>query len=287
MNKKVFKKLLFFAVFVASLVLVWESGFGGFVKSVKNFPDGVTIESVKKEFIKSGKLVFDTVNSDSFLTHEGVLVNTNLNRTQNGLRPLLRNQRLDIVARLRLDDMFSGQYFEHISPSGDSASVEAGKIGYDYITIGENIALGNFKDDSELVNAWMDSPGHRANVLNSKFTDIGIAVGKGRFDGRETWIAVQVFAKPLTACPSVDTTLKAFIDSEVRNLEEMKEDLNRRKSEIDSMESNGVPDRQEYRDAINEYNSLVAVLNQRVSELQTKIGQYNKSVQDFNICLKS
>ena len=54
----------------------------------------------------------------------------------------------------------------------------------------------------------MASPGHRANILNSRFIDIGVAVKEGEYQGKETWLAVQEFGEPLSDCPSPSTDLR-------------------------------------------------------------------------------
>ena len=54
----------------------------------------------------------------------------------------------------------------------------AKKAGYEYISVGENLAMGNFKNDGDLVEAWMNSPGHRANILSFKYKELGVAVIK-------------------------------------------------------------------------------------------------------------
>jgi len=123
---------------------------------------------------------------------------------------------------LQLDDIFEKQYFAHISPEGLGPSDLAEKSGYEYIMIAENLALGNFKDDNTLVNAWMDSPGHRANILNNRYTEIGVAVGKGFFSesnennkeeiATEVWIAVQEFGLPLSSCPKPEESLLNTIE---------------------------------------------------------------------------
>ncbi|MHB8111125.1 MAG: CAP domain-containing protein [Syntrophorhabdaceae bacterium] len=61
--------------------------------------------------------------------------------------------------------------------------------------LGENIAKGWYLNDKEIVDGWMQSPGHRKNILNRDYTDIGVAIIKGTFDGIECMIGVQVFGK--------------------------------------------------------------------------------------------
>lgn len=57
------------------------------------------------------------------------------------------------------------------------------------------IRSGSFLTNQKIVNGWMQSPGHRKNLLSGKFEEIGVAVVKGRLEGDETWIAVQVFGR--------------------------------------------------------------------------------------------
>ena len=65
----------------------------------------------------------------------------------------------------------------------------------------------------------MNSPGHRANILNGKFTQIGVAVGRGTFEDHEVWIGVQVFARPLSDCPQPNAALKAAAADFVKAVE--------------------------------------------------------------------
>ena len=67
------------------------------------------------------------------------------------------------------------------------------RSNYPYLAAGENLALGDFKNANELVAAWMASPGHRANILNGVYRDIGVATGFDAFEGRKTIIVVQIF----------------------------------------------------------------------------------------------
>ena len=104
--------------------------------------------------------------------------------------------------------MFEKEYFEHKSPSGIGASDIAHDVGYEFILVGENIALGNFDGDEALVQAWMDSPGHRANILNKRYTEIGIAAEKGLYQGKMMWLAVQIFARPMSLCQNPNQLTK-------------------------------------------------------------------------------
>ncbi len=106
----------------------------------------------------------------------------NAQRRHYGLVPLVEDTRLDRAAQAHSDDMVAHGYFEHVSPSGSTpesrmtgAGYLSGNVGYE---VGENIAWGtlNLATPASIVNAWMNSPGHRANILRSAFRQTGIGV---------------------------------------------------------------------------------------------------------------
>ena len=123
-----------------------------------------------------------------------IILETNKERRANNLNPLTESPKLNSAADFKMRDMFTRQYFNHYAPDGTSGIAELlVRFGYKYMTAGENLALGNFKNAHELVAGWMASPGHRANILNSSYRDIGVAAGYEVFEGRQTIIAVQIF----------------------------------------------------------------------------------------------
>jgi uncharacterized protein YkwD len=223
-------------------------------------------------------------NSNSKLTVSGVVEQTNLQREQNGLNALHYNVKLEAAAEAKVDDMFKNQYFEHESPDGKSPADIIKAEGYEFITVGENLALGNFKDDKTLVQAWMDSPGHRANILNSKYFEIGVAVRKGTFEGKEVWLAVQEFGAPLSTCPGPSSGLKARIDTNRNQLTSMQADLQRKKAEL---ESSRYGNEEQYNKAVEEYNDLAESINTLAEKTQSMVEDYNESVAKFNSCLES
>lgn len=218
------------------------------------------------------------------LTMEGVIVNTNEQRAANGNLPAFtENTTLDAIAMLRLDDMFTDQYFAHVNPvTSSSAQTVASSVGYSYLALGENLALGNFAGDAGVVTAWMNSPGHRANILNTHYTQIGIAVREGNFQGQETWIAVQVFGKPSSDCPAPDTVLKGSIDSSEAQIVTLAGQLQQSKSDVDAMQPQSGSD---YNAAVATYNALVTQYNGLVSQTKTAIAQYDAEISAFNSCL--
>ena len=112
---------------------------------------------------------------------------TNSARSQNGYAALVEDGALSEAAAVRAREI--ARSFSHTRPSGASFSSALSESGVSYLRAGENIASGQ-KSASEVVNAWMNSPGHRANVLNSSYSRIGSA--SVNIDGTLYW--VQIFA---------------------------------------------------------------------------------------------
>ena len=228
---------------------------------------------------------FVTSNSESVnLFTDKAIEMTNKNRKDNGNLPsLTENSKLNLSAQEKLEDMFDKQYFEHISPTGVGVADLANKESYEYILIGENLALGNFKDEKVLLDAWMASPGHRANILNSHYTEIGVAVGKGRFEGKDVWMAVQHFGLPKSVCPSIDGELNGLIRIEQKDVKDIEAELMLRKQRIDS---GAIYEGKTKNEQVKEYNLLVVQYNEMIPELKARIDKYNKQVNNFNLCVE-
>lgn len=102
-------------------------------------------------------------------------------RVQNGLKPLTENWELSRVARYKSQDMVDNRYFSHTSPTYGTPFQMIKAFGLSYRSAGENIAYGQ-KTPQAVVNAWMNSSGHRANILNSSYTQIGVGyVSNGHY----------------------------------------------------------------------------------------------------------
>ena len=218
------------------------------------------------------------------LEKDNIILSTNNQRKNNGgLIPLDVNSKLNLSASEKVDDMFLNNYFEHVSPSGVGVTDLGKMFDYDYILMGENLAMGNFKDEDFLVEAWMSSEGHRANILNSKYTEIGVSAKKGILNGKEVWIAVQHFGVPREACPSVSDYLRGLINIQQKEVSRVEEDLIYKKANIDS---GIISEKGETRnEQIVEYNELVNTYNQMVADLKNKISDYNDQVARFNFCV--
>lgn len=168
--------------------------------------EGDYIGAVNKQYIKpiypntsnnsnntsntnSGTNTGNTGNTQSLTADELETFNLiNKQRTQNGLSELKIDWEVQRVARIKAQDMVNNNYFSHTSPTYGSPFDMLKSFGVSYRTAGENIA-GN-SNNSSAVNAWMNSSGHRANILNSSFNYTGLGVINGSKYGK---IYVQMF----------------------------------------------------------------------------------------------
>lgn len=116
----------------------------------------------------------------------------NQQREKNGLAPLKLSTSLDNVAQSKAQDMINENYFGHTSPKYGSPFNMMSEYGIHYSYAGENIAAGQ-ADPTTVMQDWMNSPGHRANILNKNYTEIGVGVAHGGSYGTY-W--VQEFISP-------------------------------------------------------------------------------------------
>lgn len=233
------------------------------------------------EEVKAPPLRKSNAASGADLTIQGTIQWTNSQRAAQGLPALAENAKLQAAAEAKVRDMFAQQYFEHVNPQGRDVSDLVNQTGYDYIQVGENLALGNFGGDEGLVQAWMDSPGHRANILSKGYAEIGVAVREGMFDGRKTWLAVQAFGKPRAICPKINTTLKAGIESNKAKIAVLEVEMQAKRQDL---EDTNPKQGSAYRAKIEEYNIVVEEFNELVGETQRLVAKYNAEVKAYNAC---
>lgn len=203
------------------------------------------------------------------------------------MKPLSANSILDTIAEQRADDLFANQYFEHASPDGKSATDLAKKDGYEYLLIGENLALGDFGGDQGIVSAWMASPGHRANILNGRYAELGVSVKTGTYNGENTTIAVQIFGLPLSDCPRPDSNDKTLIDSSTASIKQMQTDALVMFNNLNTLKNSPNLDLSYYYQKIQEYNYFAKKVNDAVSALKGMIDSYNLEVSKYNSCVGS
>lgn len=109
---------------------------------------------------------------------EAVLLLVNNERAKHGLKALSLSENLTSIATMKAKDMAVNAYFSHDSPTYGSPFQMLQKFGVSYKSAGENIAAGQ-KTAQEVMNGWMNSSGHRANILNAKYTEIGVGYFPG------------------------------------------------------------------------------------------------------------
>lgn len=222
-------------------------------------------------------------NQRIILSKDKIIELTNKYRLENGgLKALRENKKLNLSAERKMQDMFSKQYFEHISPDNIGVATLSEQAGYSYILIGENLAMGDFKNDESLIEAWIKSEGHRENIVNKNYQEIGVAVGRGDFNGQQIWIAVQHFGLSQDVCPSVDKILFTMIDLNQNKLKKMETDLSLRR---EMMIRRATYEGNTYQEQVQIYNSLVDPYNNLINETKQKIINYNKQVELYNGCL--
>ncbi len=131
----------------------------------------------------------------SQITPERIIELTNQERAGLGLAELRMNSALNEAARRKAADMFTFDYWSHDSPTGRVPWSFFKEVGYDYLYAGENLAR-DFTSAEGVVAAWMASPSHKDNLVNSRYQEIGVAVVEGELGGLQTTLVVQLFGTP-------------------------------------------------------------------------------------------
>jgi len=133
---------------------------------------------------------------------EKIIQLTNQERVNAGVTGLSENKLLDQAALAKATDMFEHNYWAHVSPTGVEPWYFITNAGYQYQHAGENLAR-DFSNPTDVVKAWMASPTHRQNLLDSRYKDIGVAVMDGTINGVETTLVVQMFGSTQTSIAQV------------------------------------------------------------------------------------
>jgi uncharacterized protein YkwD len=129
-----------------------------------------------------------------FIPHSQAFSATTIVRLDNKNRiiPLQIDDRLSFIAQTKANDMVNKNYFDHTTPDGHRFFYFLQQLGYGYQSAGENLAI-DYQNSQQVVDAWMNSPGHKANIINPAFTKTGIGIA---YRGNHAYI-VQLFAQPL------------------------------------------------------------------------------------------
>ena len=142
------------------------------------------------------------------ISSQDLLFYTNVARQQSGLPPLQLNQELQQAAAGKAEDMFTNNYWAHISPNGTTPWDFIRNAGYNYEYAGENLARG-YTTAQSVVAAWMASPEHRANILSPHYSDVGFAVSQGTLTSEpDTVLVVEEFGSTV---PTTQQTVPPLV----------------------------------------------------------------------------
>lgn len=131
----------------------------------------------------------------SDVTSEQLLTLTNAARADSDRPALTLNAKLSQAAHAKARDMFAQQYWAHTAPDGSTPWKWIEEAGYNYHVAGENLAK-NFVSSHGVVTAWLDSPEHRKNLLDSRYENVGFAVVPGKLQGNDTMLVVALYGTP-------------------------------------------------------------------------------------------
>jgi len=148
-------------------------------------------------FVVLSSFLFASHVYASAITPDNILNLLNQERTKRGIPKLVLDNDLNNAATQKTKDMVNRDYFEHFA-FGSTPWDFVKNSGYEYLYAGENLAM-DFYTAEGMVNAWMNSPAHRDNILNPDFRDIGIGVVKGEFTenegNRSTTMVTNMFGR--------------------------------------------------------------------------------------------
>lgn len=117
-------------------------------------------------------------------------------RTENGLPALVVSEQLVASACAKAQHMIDNDYWDHVAPDGTTPWYFFGQVGYGYISAGENLAYG-FSDEQSTVDGWMDSPTHRENILLPDYSEQGVCIKYGEYQGGKNAVIVNHFGTKL------------------------------------------------------------------------------------------
>jgi len=140
-------------------------------------------------------LAYPSIGNFAAIASTDILNQTNASRSASSIAPLTLNATLNQAALLKAQDMLADNYFAHTAPDGTKPWAFLKQAGYSYQAAGENLAM-DFTNATSVHTAFMNSPSHTKNIMNPKYTEMGIAVIDGELNGSQTTILVEFFGLP-------------------------------------------------------------------------------------------
>lgn len=202
---------------------------------------------------------------------------TNQDRNNSGVSRLTWNTTLENAAKLKAEDMLKNSYFAHTSPSGVTPWHWLKVANYNFIYAGENLAV-DFTESDNIQKAWLNSPKHRENILNSNFTEIGIATADGFFEGKNTTFVVEFFGKP---------SRERVVEKKIENKKIFQNEINEKASPqvAGAMVENIIERKDDLAlEVVKENKQFIVVKNENVSEeeiLKTDQKEENKNLSTW------
>lgn len=140
------------------------------------------------------------------MSNSDILSQVNAARSQVGAGQLSNNSKLQSAAQMKAEDMATRNYFAHTSPDGKTPWDLMAEVGYAWSWAGENLAVStDVNSVSLIVNGWLNSPEHRQIMLDSRYTETGIGVAVGTWQGQTAIYAAEEFGLPKTVAANSST----------------------------------------------------------------------------------
>jgi uncharacterized protein YkwD len=184
-------KLLAAVGAVCALVVAGVVGYSLGQNNSGSTPTSVITQPIEEPTTQPSTTIFVTPTAPApvalRIDEQQMLDSVNKEREVEGLSQLTWCEALARSATAHSEDMAQRDYFEHASPEGEEVWNRAKLQGYDYSTVGENIAVGQ-RSIAEVMDGWMNSPGHRENILNPDYTHLGYGRATGTYEGDAGYI---------------------------------------------------------------------------------------------------
>lgn len=219
------------------------------------------------------------------LTRDNIIWYTNYERVKNNFDPLSTSDLLINSAREKNLDMVTHQYFNHVRSGNPSVSFDTfiSAQNYEFIKIGENLAMGDFSTSAEVVTTWMKSPSHRKNILDPIYHNIGVHIRKGTIDGRMVTLITQHFGDPRSSCPTVNAKTKKTIDAFSDKITELQNTINKDQKGLTQFTDTFDP---RFNSLVENYNKLILVYNQSIKAMSEVVNDYNKQIHHYDQCIQ-
>jgi hypothetical protein len=145
--------------------------------------------------------------------------------------------------------------------------------------------MGDFLTASEVVDAWMKSPGHRSNILFPHYTETGISVKTGSMNGKKVIIIVQHFGVPRSACPNISDAVVQTMQNLEQKAGTAKESADLLRDQVHQAEKQ-TSDSSLFDVLIDRYNNAIRTYNQFVTEFQSITNEYQRQVKNYDSCVE-